>query len=134
MQGELLYEMKLNFLPIVVIGAVPDGMRINIPFDGEVSGPSVKGKIEGADLVLLRPDGVGILHIHAVVTTDAGELISVQASGISTATQDGRYAIKEVITYQTGSEKLAWLNSIQAFADGFSDMAANKLDAKVFKL
>ena len=37
MQGELLYDMKLKFLPLIVIGAVPEGMRINIPFNGEVS-------------------------------------------------------------------------------------------------
>lgn len=134
MKGDLLYEMKLNLLPMVVVGVVPEGMRINTPFVGEVSGPTIKGKIDGTDYLLLRSDSVGILHIHAILTTDEGELISVQASGISTAAPDGRNVIKEVITYQTGSEKLAWLNCTQGFADGFVDMATNKLDASIFKL
>jgi hypothetical protein len=134
MQGELLYDMKLKFLPLIVIGAVPEGMRINIPFNGEVSGQTIKGKVEGTDYVLLRSDGVGLLHIHAVLTTDGGDLISIQGSGISTATPDGRYAIKEVLTYQTGSEKFACLNFTQAFGDGFSDMRTNELHAKIFKV
>ena len=134
MQGELLYEMKLKFLPMIVIGTVPEGTRINIPFNGEVSGATIKGKIEGTDYVLLRPDGVGLLHIHAVLTTDGGDLISVQASGISTAAPDGRNVIKEAITYQTGSKEFAWLNSTQGVGDGFADMSTNELDARIFKV
>jgi hypothetical protein len=134
MQGEILYEEQLNLLPLMVIGAVPQGMRINIPFKGEVSGPKIHGNLEGIDYLLLRADAVGVVPVHAVLTTDEGELISVQASGITTALPDGRYAVKEVFTYQTASEKLAWLNSVQGFAEGFSDMSTNQLDAKVFKL
>jgi len=134
MPGELLYEMKLKLLPPIFIGNVPGGMRIDIPFNGEVNGPTIKGKMEGTDYVLLRSDGAGLLHIHAVLTTDGGDLISIQASGLSTVAPDGRNVIKEVVTYQTGSEKFAWLNSTQGFADGFSDLATSEFNARVFKL
>ena len=134
MQGEVLYEMKLKMPPGINIGPVPEGIRIDAPFAGEVSGPSVHGKVDGVDYVLFRPDGVGRLHIHAVITTDGGDLISVEAAGLMTATPDGRFAIKEVLTYHTGSKELAWLNSIQGLADGFYDMNKSELTAKIFKV
>ncbi len=134
MQGEVLYEMNLKMSPAVNIGPVPEGARIDLPFTGEISGPGIHGKIDGVDYMLFRSDGVGRLHIHAVITTDGGDLISVEASGLSTATPDGRFAIKEAVTYHTGSKELAWLNSTQGLADGFFDMNTNELNAKIFKV
>jgi hypothetical protein len=134
MQGEMLYEMKLKILPGLNIGPVPEGTRIDLPFAGEVSGPSIHGKIDGVDYALFRPDGVARLHIHAVITTDGGDLISIEASGLSTATPDGRFAIKEAITYHTGSKELAWLNSTQGVGDGFLDMNTSELNATIFKV
>jgi hypothetical protein len=134
MQGELLYEMKLKLSPGVTIGPVPEGTRIDFPFAGAISGPNVKGKFEGVDYALIRPDGVTRLHIHGVVITDGGDLISIEASGLVTATPDGRFALKEAITYHTASKELAWLNSTQGAADGFIDMNTSELTARVFKV
>jgi len=134
MQGELLFEVKCKLLPMVFIGKVPEGTRVNIPFVGEMSGPVASGKFEGTDYILLRNDGVGVRHSHAVITTSEGELIAVQGSGISTTAPDGRNVLKGVQTYQTGSKKLAWLNSTQGLDEGFAEMAANKLELKIFKL
>jgi len=134
MQGEMLYEEKLKTLPPVDIGAVPEGRRLDVPFTGDVSGPIIHGKVEGTDYMLLRPDGVGIMHVHCVVTTDGGDLISYQVSGFLTAAPDGRFSVKGAITYQTGSKELSWLNSTQGVVDGFFDMSTSELNVKVFKL
>jgi hypothetical protein len=69
MQGEFLYEEKLKISAPVDIGHVPDGRRLDVPFTGDVSGPIIHGKVQGIDYVLFRPDGVGLLHVHAVLTT-----------------------------------------------------------------
>ena len=45
MQEELLYEMNLKMSPAVNIGPVPEGARIDLPFTGEVSGPSIHGRL-----------------------------------------------------------------------------------------
>jgi len=134
MQGEMLYEAKLKLLAPLEIGSVPEGRRLNVPFTGDISGPIIHGKIEGIDYVLVRPDGVGLRHVHAVLTTDGGDLISVEVSGFSTAAPDGRFALKGAVTYQTGSKELAWLNSTQGVEDGFVDMSTGELNAKIFKL
>jgi len=133
MQEEILCEEKLKILPGVDIGPVPEGRRVDLPFSGDVSGPSIQGKVDGVDYVLFRPDGVVLLHIHAVITTDGGDRISYQASAFATATPDGRFAIKGAVTYQTGSKELAWLNSTQGVVDGFVDMNKREVNAKVFK-
>jgi hypothetical protein len=134
MQGELLYEMKLKLMPGINIGAVPVGTRIDFPFAGEVSGPGIRGKIDGVDYALIRPDGVSRLHIHGVITADSGDLVSIEASGLASANPDGRFAMKETITYHTASQQLAWLNSVQGVGDGFIDMNTSELTAKIFKV
>jgi len=134
MQGEMLYEAKLKLLVPLEIGSVPEGRRLNVPFAGDVSGPSIHGKLEGIDYVLVRPDGVGLLHVHGVLTTDGGDIISVEVSGFLTAAPDGRFALKGAVTYQTGSKELAWLNSTEGVEDGFIDMSTSELNVKAFKL
>ena len=132
MQGELLYELKGKFTGAVEIGAVPEGMRINFPVAGDISGPKISGKIEGVDYVLIRADGVGLLHAHAVVTTDEGDPISVDVSGFATPTQEeGRYDLKEAVTFRTGSKKFAWLNTTQAVGEGFTNTKTGELYVKV---
>jgi hypothetical protein len=133
MQPELLYDAKAKLSPPLNIGSVPEGTRLNVPFAGDVTGPSIHGKIEGIDYVLIRPDGVGLVHVHAILTTDGGDIISVEVSGFMTAAPDGRFALKGAVTYQTGSKELGWLNSTQAVEDGFIDMTTGELNLKAFK-
>jgi len=134
MQLEILFEEKLKFLSVVNIGAVPEGMRLNMPFSGEIDGPSISGKVEGTNYVLLRPDGVAVLHAHAVVTTVGGDLVSVEIRGLSTTTVDGRQAVKGSVTYQTGSKEFAWLNSTVGIVDGFTDLRTMEMNANIYKL
>ena len=133
MQGEILYEEKLKIFPGVDIGLVPEGGRIDFPFAGDIRGPLIHGKVEGIDYFLMRPDGVGLVHVHAVLTTDGGDRISLEVSGFVTATPDGRFAVKGAIAYQTGSKEFAWLNSTQGAEDGFIDLNKMELTAKIFK-
>ena len=132
MQGELLYELKGKLIGAVEIGAVPEGMRINFASAGDISGPKISGKWEGVDYALIRADGIGVLHIHGVVTTDKGDRISVEASGFATPTQEeGRYDLKEAWTFRTGSKKFAWLNTTQAVCEGFANTKTGELYLKV---
>lgn len=117
---------------MVMIGLVPEGMRINFPFTGDVSG-KISGKVEGVDYVLTRPDGVGRLHIHGVITTEEGDLISIEASGYGTPTEEeGRYAINGAVTFQTAAKNLTWLNKTLATGRGYADTNNKQLNIKVF--
>ena len=134
MQGDMLYEEKLKILAGVNIGPVPEGRRVDLPFTGDVSGPIIHGKVDGIDYFLMRPDGVGRLHSHGIITTDGGDLISVEVSGFMSRSPDGRFALKGAIAYQTGSKEFAWLNSTQGAVDGFFDLTKMEVTAKIFKV
>ena len=122
---------QTKLIGAVEIGAVPEGMRINFPSAGDISG-KISGKIEAVDYALIRADGVGLLHIHGVVTTDEGDRISVEASGFATPTQEeGSYDLREAATFRTGSKKFAWLNTTQAVGEGFANTKTGELYLKV---
>ena len=135
MKAELLYEEKLKLLPTVEIGAVPEGEMVNFPFAGRVSGPKLSGKLEGVDYVLIRPDGVGLLHVHGVITTDSGDRISIEVSAFATdSKKKGLNDIKGVVTFRTSAKEYAWLNSTQGVEEGYADMKLGKIDVRVYTI
>lgn len=132
MQGEFLSELKGKIADVVII-PVPEGTRVNARFFGTLRGPKVNGTAEGTDYVQFRSDGSGILHIHAVITTEEGDLIYIESSGFLTPTeQKGRFNLREVVTCQTASKKYAWLNTTPAVSEGYSDNESGEVYLKYF--
>ena len=135
MKAEFLYEEKLKLPPSVDIGPVPEGEMVNFPFAGRVSGPEISGKLEGVDYVLIRPDGVGLLHVHGIITTDGGDLISIEVSAFATdSRKKGLNDIKGVVTFRTSAKKYAWLNSTQGVEEGYADMKLGKINVRVYTI
>lgn len=114
-----------------VIGKAPAGMRIDFPFKGTAVGPHWEGErpVSGIDFVTVRSDGNMDLVIHATIG-EGRETVSYQASGVSIANPDRSASPKELITFQTGNEDLAWLNDEVAVGFGTGD--AGKLALEVF--
>jgi hypothetical protein len=132
MQGEFLSELKGKVTDVVII-PVPEGTRVNARFNGTLRRPKVNGTAKGIDYTLFRADGSGILHIHAVITTEEGDLIYLESSGFLTPTeQKGRSSLREVVTCQTASKKYAWLNTTLAVGEGYSDNESGKVYLKYF--
>ena len=114
-----------------VIGKAPAGMRIDFPFKGTAAGPNWDGErpVSGIDYVTVRSDGNMDLVIHATIG-EGRETVAYQASGVSIANPDRSASPKELITFQTGNEDLAWLNDEVAVGFGRGD--AGKLALEVF--
>ena len=58
--------------------SVPEGIRANFYLDGgTIEGPRLQGKVlaVGADYLLLRSDGVGVLDVRATFEAADGALI-----------------------------------------------------------
>ena len=71
--------------PPEVIGALPEGIRINFEVTGgEVSGDRIRGILKpvGGDWFTLRSDGVGVLDVRATIETHDGALIYIHYQGI----------------------------------------------------
>ena len=111
----------------------PQGVRLNSSSQGELTGPKLKGKVVGTDYLLVRADGVGIINLHAVLTTVEGDRIAIQASGILTLVQGATISqLRENIAFHTASAKYSWINHIQGWAIGTLDMSTLKITKKVF--
>ena len=109
----------------------PEGLRFDVPFAGEIKGDKLSGKIEGIDYVLLRGDGIVILHIHAVITTDDGERIAFFGEGVATPQQDSPIVeLRESVCLQTASPTFAWLNKVHIWATGPLDLSTGKATVK----
>lgn len=114
-----------------VIGAGPNGMRIDFPFDGVATGPHWEGErpVSGVDYSTVRTDGNMDLDIHATIG-EKRESVAYRGTGVSIANPDRTAEPRELITFHTGNEDLAWLNGEIGVAFGKGE--AGKLTIEVY--
>ena len=107
-------EAKLKFIPI---GATPSGMQLHVPFEGTATSSHWEGEraVSGVDYVTVGKDGIAELYIRAILGS-GDDAVAYEAHGRSGA--DG---IKELITFRTASEDLAFLNGAVAVALGTAE-------------
>ena len=101
------------------IGSGPSGMRVDFPFEGTATSPHWEGDrpVQGVDYVTFRPDGNMTLDIHGVIG-EKRESVGYTATGVSIGVSKTEAHPKELITFHTGNEDLAWLNDEVAVALG----------------
>ena len=137
LKSEFLMRFEASLNPTVDIGAGAMGLRaIADVSGGTFEGPRLKGIVlpSGADWFLINP-AAGILNVdvRATLQTDDGANIYAQYNGRISAepekflslfdTSNGlpdpeSYYFRTAPTFETGSEKYAWLNGIQAVGIG----------------
>jgi hypothetical protein len=140
--GELLYEYTLRLgspteygagLDAVVSGREappPAGLRVDLPFEGEASG-RVAGTIEGIDYLNIRADGRMELDLRATLTTPEGEKIALAADGVALPRRDSATVdLRENVRLRSASPNWSWLNTLQIWAIGESDMARGKVSIR----
>jgi hypothetical protein len=131
---EHLFSYRLGLhLPPEVIGPTPEGLRVNFYLaGGEISGPRLRGRIRpvGADWLLVRPDGVGILDLRTTYETEDGAVIHAPFSAVIDLGEDGYNALlrgelapdgtpfRSVPRYLTAHPDYAWLNRLQCLGIG----------------
>jgi hypothetical protein len=132
--GDPTTSPKIEFLMTLYASLVPPQIAdanlliINAP-TGWVEGPRIKGKIvpPSGDWGRILPGGVFRVDVRGTIQTDDGEMIFVSYNGARLCPKETqeRFVKGEVLkaeecyfitapTFQTTSEKYAWLNSIQA--------------------
>jgi hypothetical protein len=118
-------------LAMNVIGKAPAGMRIDFPFQGMATSEHWEGErpVRGVDYVTVRSDGNMTLDIHATIG-EKREAVSYKGSGVSIVNEDQSADPKELITFETGNEDLAWLNDEVAVAVGHG--AAGKITLEIY--
>jgi Protein of unknown function (DUF3237) len=134
--GELLYEYTAKLTDMTEYGVSfqalmagttappPEGARFDVPFEGASNGPKLRGKVAGVDYLRVRSDGRFDLHIHAEITTDDGQKISLYADGVALPQPGNPIAgLRENVTLFTSSKAYAWVNGLQVWATGTVDLA-----------
>jgi hypothetical protein len=109
---------------------IDDGMMVvNVRPGGWVKGPNISGKFisPGADWLRIMPSGVFRLDVRALIQTDDDAYIYMSYNGIIKNSEESTERLNngELLTekdvpyfvaaptFQTSSEKYAWLNEVQ---------------------
>lgn len=102
-----------------MLGNAPGGTRIDFPFEGSATGPHWEGErpVRGVDYVTIRSDGHMDLEIRGTIG-EGRETVAYRATGVSVVRSKTEAGPQELITFQTGNEDLAWLNTAVAVGMG----------------
>jgi len=129
-----------------VVGALPDGLRINWHFtEGRFVGPHFEGiALPGAaDFMRIRQDGMGIVSVTELLQTRTGARLYCSYSGMFDLGPDG-YAralrgefdafppFVTAPTYTTADKELAWVNRAQCIGLGRVDTKAMRIESDVY--
>lgn len=144
-QGELIYEYTARLTHVTDYGLAladvlsgvatrpAEGLRTDVAFEGPVTGPKLRGTVNGIDYGTLRADGRAQLHIHAQITTDDGKRIALAADGVATVEPGCPTGqLRENVTLTTSEPDYDWVNSIQIWATGSVDFGAGQIHVSAY--
>jgi hypothetical protein len=108
--------------PIMMPG-MPSGTRVVIEITSvDYRGERLRAKLKGvaaADCAVVSPAGIGLMDTRLTLETDDGALIYVTYNGRVDLSQGLEGATAYTAPrFETGDERYAWLNKIQAVAKG----------------
>ncbi|HEX6277913.1 MAG TPA: DUF3237 domain-containing protein [Polyangiaceae bacterium] len=134
----LVAQITVRLKPPTVIGETPHGFRIDYyAASGVVVGNAFHAEVkeDSVDYMLVRPDGVGVLDIHATLVTDDGAVITATYGGLIEFGEDGYRRMvlgnwPELPCHQvaprllTQDSRYRWMNRTQFLGVGQVDMRA----------
>jgi hypothetical protein len=129
---EHLFDLHLDVTIPSMIPGGPAGTRVTVQLDGgSFIGPRLSGFVIGpsADWAVVRADGSLKLDVRVLLRTDDGADVYMSYSGIGL---DGGSRLRTAPLFETGDERYAWLNTVQAVATGSADGAV--VDYQVYAL
>ncbi len=126
--------------PPIVLENTPVGTRMIFEvLEGTFEGDRLRGRsrgASGADWGLAGPGGVFGLDVRFTLETDDGALVFVQYHGRCDVSQ-GMAAPGSVYAaprFETGDERYAWLNSIQAVQKGHLDPETMQITYRMYEV
>ena len=150
---DLVYRLDADLGKQIPIGLVPEGIRLDAPFSGTiVEGHFTGASLQGIDYLLLRADGVGVINAHEVITTPAGQSISVHAQGYITLPEgmplpppdvllspefhwpDVALPLHGFALLRCGAPDLAWVNRTALAFTGSVNVGIGKLKVATYDL
>ena len=126
---ESVGTIKVQLGDMVEVGGGPKGTRIVVDVvSAEMNSDKIKASLatnDAADWLTVSADGsTGCLDVRLTLKTDDGQFVYVEYQGRADM---GKGLIATAPTFQTGSEKYGWLNSVQAVAAGNVNLDTGEL-------
>ena len=111
--------------PIMMPGG-PLGTRVTVEITSvDCRGERLRAKLKGAaaaDWAVVSPAGIGLMDVRLTLETDDGALIYVSYNGRVDLSQGLEGATAYTTPrFETGDERYAWLNLVQAVGKGTID-------------
>jgi hypothetical protein len=138
--GQPVYEYRPQVVRVVEFGMsaaelfspttpLPaEGGRLDLHLEGPVTGPHFSGTLVGVDYLRFRADGRADLHIHAQITTTAGDNLALEAGGVATPEAGtSLYQLREHVALMSNHEALLWLNAVEIWATGVVDVSTGSV-------
>jgi hypothetical protein len=138
---QLLYEARLRITGVTEYGVAladitarkvpipPEGIRLDFPFEGTITGPRLDGSGAGVDYALIRADGRIDLHIHARITTVDGATIAMVGEGKGLVGASGVVEIRETVRLHSSHPRYKWVNTLAPRGTGTVDFATGQIHA-----
>jgi Protein of unknown function (DUF3237) len=131
---EPLYQFAATLRP-QPIGPTPDGMRIDVEFEGDLDpGGRLTGHLKAVNYVTVRGDGVQLVDVRGTISRSDGAVVSFMANGITVPAAGGSAVVRDAATYQTASSDLEWLNRTIGFIGGTADLRTGELRLAAYTL
>ena len=126
---ESVGTIQVQLGDMIEVGGGPKGTRgVADVVSAEVNSDKIKASLatnDAADWLTISADGsTGCLDVRLTLKTDDGEFVYVEYQGRANMAEG---LIATAPTFQTGSEKYAWLNSVQAVAAGNVNLETGEL-------
>ena len=120
---------------MIDVGAGPKGSRLVVDVtEVTMSSDRVNATLatnDAADWLSMGEGGLGCLDVRLTLKTDDGAFIFVEYGGRADM---GSGLIAAAPTFQTGDERYAWLNSVQALGAGQLDQATGRLEYTMYEV
>ncbi|HEY4198623.1 MAG TPA: hypothetical protein VGM63_23945 [Mucilaginibacter sp.] len=127
------YGISLEELMKGKVPMPPEGVRLDAHFEGVAIGEKLKGTVRGVDYLWMRPNGGIEMDIHAEITTESGEKISLKGDGASFTRENNRISdIRANIALFTSHKNYTWMNTLQVWGIGTVDMATQIIAVKAY--
>jgi hypothetical protein len=119
-----LCDVTVTLRAPVALGSCPSGNRLVFEVEGgTIKGERLSGSVIGnanADWLVVGADGTGTLDVRVLMETDDGATILIQYQGRVDLGVPGAH-VYAAPRFDTGDERYAWLNKVQAAAKGTLD-------------
>jgi Protein of unknown function (DUF3237) len=119
-----LCTLRIQLKPPIEVRGGPAGTRLIVELvSAQVKGDRLRGEMLGsaaADWLILGPEGTGTVDARATLQTDDGAVIFVQYNGRMDTSRGLQFPMTAYVApvFETGDERYAWLNRIQAVGKG----------------